>query len=146
MARRAGDSVGLDLLADCPDKALEFARDLHHDLVAVDAVRAEPTKPRAQPQLRLPGDGDRRLGQSTLPAHDDRAYRRAVSIGPGRLHQRAARRVVARLGNCPLPATIARGVFARDQPEIDHELARVVKTRQIAELGHHARGVNELYP
>ena|SRR5437762_5504130 len=48
MVRRASDSVGLDLLADCPDKARELARDRHHDLVAVDAARAEPTKPRAR--------------------------------------------------------------------------------------------------
>src|ERR1700693_2630913 len=110
MARRAGDSVWLELLADCPDKARELARDRHHDLVAVDAARAEPTKPRAQPQLRLPGDGDCRLGQSAWSAHDDRAYRWAVSIAPGRLHQRAPRRVVASLGDRPLPAMIARGV------------------------------------
>src|SRR6266511_5641814 len=118
-------SVKLYPLADRPPETGELAGDRHHDLVAVDAARAESTKPRAQPQLRFPGNIEHRLSQPALSSHDDRAHGGMMAISPSGLHQRAACRAVAGLGFRVMAATTPRGSFARDQAQVGHERARM---------------------
>ena len=105
----------------------------------------ESAKAGAQSQLAL----SRRC---RAPALGTSVWRRAmiathlggVLIGPRRLDQCAPGRAIAGFGDGALMAMLTGGIFTGDQAEIAHQLARMAKARQIAQLGHDAHGMNEL--
>jgi len=53
---RSFSSLRLDALADGPDKAREFARERHHDLVVIEAPGVQAPVLGTQTQLRPPGN------------------------------------------------------------------------------------------
>ena len=58
--------------------------------------------------------------------------------------ERAARGAIAGFGDAALTTPGTRAVFAPNQTEIAHELARGLKAYEIAQLGHDSHSVNRL--
>jgi len=135
-------SEGFDLPSERPDETGEFARDGDDDLVAQQSAGGEPTVARAQAQLRGPGEIGDRLGKSGLSSCDAHRDARAVAIGPGGLHQRAARRSVAAFGDGALTPAIAGGVLRGHQAKVAHEVAGIGETRHIPQFGNQAHRMN----
>ena len=65
-------------------------------------------------------------------------------VVPGDLDEHAARRAVAGPGDAALAALGAGGVFARDEADVGHELARRGKAQEVLKLGHECDGRDEL--
>ena len=59
-------ALAADLLADAPDKAGEFARDRHADLVVLQAAGCQSPVAMVEAQLRAPGDRADRRGLALL--------------------------------------------------------------------------------
>src|SRR5206468_5206951 len=77
-----------------------------------------------------------------------------VAVGPGSLDKYAPGVGVPRLSDAPLTAALPGGVFTRDEAQVAHELAGVLKARQVAQFGnerdrsdelHAAQGLNGLH-
>src|SRR5438093_2537560 len=57
-----------------------------------------------------------------------------VAIGLGGFNQDSTGMAITRLGDSAEPAPVAAGILTRREPEIAHELARIVEAGAIAEL------------
>ena len=53
---------------------------------------------------------------------------------------------VAGFRNGPLPATLTRRIFRGDQPQVLHELSRVLEACQVAQFRDHGDGHGKLHP
>lgn len=73
----------------------QFARDRGDDDVGMFAARHQPTKPLAEPYLRLPAEILQRLRQPVDALLDVEGHFGRVTIGPGRFDQDAARASMA---------------------------------------------------
>src|SRR6516225_1311314 len=80
---------------------------------------------RAQSELRLPGDLADQLGLALLPEQQVTADPGREAVGPGRLDQQPASRVIAGFGDAAASDAGTAGMLTRHQPEIGHELARI---------------------
>lgn len=87
--------------------------------------------------LRLPPDIDRRLRNSFGPvfAHvlPDLG---CLVVVPGGLEQQGAEVRIADLRDSTATDLATAGMFARDEPEVGHELPRVRKTPNVADLAN----------
>src|SRR6266540_4797791 len=101
--------------------------------------------PFAQTDLRLPADrldlGWERL-QAQLQGAADLGRR---PIGPRPFHQRAPGVAVAGLRDAALAAPLPRRVLRGGQPEIAHQLPRVLEPREVPQLGQQDDGAGELH-
>ena len=125
-----------DLLADAQNKARQFSRDRHADLVVLHAARSAFPIPMVQAQLCAPGDGADvgRLALLTLlQRHSDARWEAVV---PRRLNQDSAYVGVAGFCNRPKPALVPAGVLGRHQPEIAPQLTRMSKAPELSELSN----------
>ncbi len=106
---------------------------------------AQPTIAFAEAHLSAPADVldvSRQMLLSRLNGLGDLGR---VAIGLGGLDEGAAGMRVAALRNPAEPTTVAGGVLAGREPEVSHELARLVEAREIAELGDRGDGDDELH-
>jgi hypothetical protein len=69
-----------------------------------------------------------------------------VAIGPSAFDEGATGAGVSGLGDGALPARVAARVLGGDQTDEGRELARVVETSEVAELGDDGEGHNPLNP
>jgi hypothetical protein len=98
----------------------------------------------ASSHLSFPPDVLAGLGER-LHAHLEMAAAlRRIPLGPGPLNEGPAGEGVAGFGDAALAAAFATGVLTGRKAQIAHELSRVVKTAQVAELGHEGDGPREL--
>src|SRR5712691_2070056 len=110
------------------------------------ALPGERPKAPAQPHLRFPGN----------LAHRPRCGRNLhlllaantwmIPIAPSSFDQDTPRPTIASLGDTAAVDRVSRGAFGGYETEIPHQLAGVLKARQIADLGQHRHCRNEIYP
>src|SRR5207253_9313213 len=93
-----------------------------------------------QALLRLPGERCHLRTAVPLPGRERLADGRAVPISPGRFHHDAPQVGVAGLADRPAADALAARVLARDRPRVAHELALMLKARQLPHLGHDRHG------
>ena len=118
-----------------PQKGDQFSRNSHHDLIGMLAARHELSRPFAQPDLRLPAevlDGFGQLFQSQLEMATDLRW---IAVRPRALNQGPAGMMIPGLGDAPLGASWATGIFRGRQAQISHQLFGVGKAREVAEFG-----------
>src|ERR1051325_2330783 len=70
---------------------------------------------------------------------------RSVTIGLRGFDENAARMAVARLRDAAEPAPVTARILTRREPEIAHELTRIVEAGQVAELGDRGDRHRELH-
>src|SRR6516225_6132501 len=110
---------------DGPDEAGQLAGDRGGDDIGRLAAAGEFAIARAQSELRLPGDLADQLGLALLPEQQVTADPGREAVGPGRLDQQPASRVIAGFGDAAASDAGTAGMLTRHQPEIGHELARI---------------------
>jgi hypothetical protein len=123
-------------LRDRPHEPGQLSRHRHAHLVVVYAPAVQFCIAPAQPQLRLPGDGPDRFSQRLLARLGSSPDARGEPIVPCRLGKQPARVRVAGLGDRALAEAIAAGVLRGHQPQVSHQLARVIEACDIPNLGH----------
>src|SRR5262249_1550627 len=69
-----------------------------------------------------------------------------MPIAPSGFDQNTPRPTIASLGDAAAVDRVACGAFGGYETEIPHQLAGVLKARQIADLGQHRHCRNEIYP
>src|SRR5258708_24763848 len=69
-----------------------------------------------------------------------------MAIGPSGFDQDTPRPTIASLGDAAAVDRVACGAFGGYEAEMPHQLAGVLKARQIADLGQHRHCRNEIYP
>ena len=121
--------------------AHEFARDGHHgDLRATP--QGQSMIQRVHALLRRPGVPRDRGRLAALPHGERGPDFRMEAIGPRRLHQHVSALRMARRRDGAASFPWATGMFARDEAEIRHHLARRVTSPPIDERrGQHHRAV-----
>src|SRR5207247_1561818 len=70
----------------------------------------------------------------------------SVPVMPSRLDQDPPRVTVARLGQRAAALGLARGILARDEPEVGHELARPAEALEVHDLGDEDDRRQRVYP
>src|SRR5712691_9995262 len=129
---------------DGPGEGGQLAGNGHHHLVDVFAAGGQLPIPSAQADLRLPANR-LDLGRECLQAELQMAADLGgIPVGPRPFYQRAARMAVAGLGDAALAAPLTRRVLRGGQPEVAHQLPRVLEARDIPQLGHQDDGAGEL--
>src|SRR5437867_5846697 len=124
-----------------PHEGCEFARDGGGNGVRVLAARAQLAISPTEADLRPPGDVANRCREMLLARLDLLGDLGAVTIGLRGFDQNAARMAVARLRDAAEPAPVAARVLTRREPEIAHELARIIEAGEVAEFGD--RGIRD---
>src|SRR6202011_4902925 len=119
---------------DGPDEAGQLAGDRRRDDIGRLAAAGELAIARAQPQLRLPGDLTDRLGLALLSQQQLTADPGRAAVGAGRLDQQPTGGTIAGLGEAAASDAGTAGMLARHQPEIGHQLARIAKSREVAQF------------
>src|SRR5688500_8003216 len=99
LAAGSGCARRLDLARARPSERGHLAGDRRRDHLSVLARPDETPEPRAQPELRLPGDGPHRLWRSFQPGADLVRHASREAIAPGSLDQHAAGTAIAGLGD-----------------------------------------------
>src|SRR5467141_3787657 len=135
-----------DLAIDRPDEGRQLAGDRRGDDGRPLTLPGERPKTSAQPHLRFPGN----------LAHRPRCCRHLnlllaantwrMPIAPSGFDQDTPRPTIASLGDAAAVDRVARGAFRGYETEIPHQLAGILKARQIADLGQHRHCRNEIYP
>jgi hypothetical protein len=67
-----------------------------------------------------------------------------IALGPGAFDQSPSGMRVTGLGNRPLPASLGTGVFRGDQAQKLHEFSGGLKACQVANVGHHGNGHDQV--
>src|SRR6266481_7742522 len=117
----------------------------YHDLVDVLPAGGQLPIPSAQADLRLPANR-LNLGREFLQAELQMATNLGgIPVGPRPFYQRASGVAVAGLGDAALAAPLTRRVLRGGQPEVAHQLPRVLEARDIPQLGHQDDGAGELH-
>src|SRR2546426_7557896 len=109
------------------------------------AAREQFPEPAAQSHLRAPRDVANWLGEMLLARPDLLRDLRSMPIGLGRFDEHPTRVAVARLRDPAEAAPLAARVLARCEPEITHELARIVEAREVPKLSDSGDGHRELH-
>ena len=91
----------------------------------------EMSVPAVEPALRLPRLGENGRGLALAPPGQGHAEAGRMSIVPGRFDEDPPRVRIARLGDTAAPRLVARGVLARDEAEVGHELPRAGKALDV---------------
>jgi len=100
----------------------------------------------AHSKLTLPGDVAHHVGEPLDPVVKLATDARLHAVAPCALDQGTSRQSAADLCD-PAPAhSVATGMFRWCQPEIGHQLTRVVETIKISDLGHYCDGDDECDP
>jgi hypothetical protein len=120
---------------DCPNKAGQLAGDRGSDDIGRLAGAGELAVAGTEPKLRLPGDLTDRSGLRLLPQLQLAADLGRETVTPGRLDQQPAGRAIAGLGEAAAFDARTARMLGWHQPEIGHQLARVGKTREVAQFG-----------
>ena len=149
-AQKLRDVVGLyvsrssvrrpwQLAGDSPDEPGQFTSDRGCHGGGRLSGSAELSVPAAQPHLGFPGGVTDRFGQCFLPEQLFAADPRGEPVAPGRLDQDTAGFAIAGLGDAAAADAGATGMFTGHETDIGHELAGVVETGEIADLGQARR-------
>src|SRR5713101_1708663 len=126
-----------DLAIDRPDEGRQLAGDRRGDDGRPLALPGERPKAPAQPHLRFPGNLAHRprCGRHLYLLLAANTWR--MPIAPSGFDQDTPRPTIAGLGDAAAVDRIACGAFGGYETEIPHQLAGVLKARQIADLGQH---------
>src|SRR5882762_8506842 len=135
-----------DLAIDRPDEGRQLAGNRRGDDGRPLALAGERPKTPAQPHLRFPGNLAHRprCGRHLYLLLAANTWR--MPIAPSGFDQDTPRPTIAGLGDAAAVDCIACGAFGGYETEIPHQLAGVLKARQIADLGQHRHCRNEIYP
>jgi hypothetical protein len=133
-----------DLLCDGPHEGRQVSGDGDYHLIRMFAACTELQVPFTQAYLRLPTnvlEAFREVFQAELQmaAHFGR-----IAIRPSAFDQGTAGLRVAGFRDAALATPFTTGVFRRRQAQVTHELARGIKTGQIAQFGDDGDGHGEL--
>ena len=109
---------------DRPDEAGEFAGAGDDDLLLWFAAAGHPLPALVEALLAAPGAFDHGRVVAALATGELVADLRVSPCVPGRLDQQPPDVAVADLGDRPLPALLAGGVFRRYETDESHELLR----------------------
>ena len=121
----------------CPGKR-------HHDLLRRFAACTQWPVPLTQAHLCLPADVLERLRYLLQLPLEVVADVRRIPVGQGAFDEGPAGMAVPRLGDGPLPTTLAAGVFRGGQAQVAHELSGVIEARQVAQFSHKSHGNRDL--
>src|SRR5438046_3467451 len=119
---------------DRPHEGRQLARDGGGDGVRVLAAREQLAISSTEADLRAPSDVANRGREMLLTRLDRLGDLGTVAIGLGGFNQDSTGMAITRLGDSAEPAPVAAGILTRREPEIAHELARIVEAGEIAEL------------
>ena len=132
------------LLGDGPHEGKELARDGGDDDVGVLAAARESMEPLAESDLRLPSDVLCELREVLDPSLDVWGDLGRIAVGPGGFDQGASSAGIPGFGDRALAAFLAAGVLGGDEADEGSELAWVVKTGEVTELGNDGQGDDPL--
>jgi hypothetical protein len=132
------------LARDVPEKTGELVRDGDADLVRVQRARAQAPIAVRQAQLGPPGDLAHDFGLVLLADLQNATDARGEAVVLRDLHQRPPRMAVARLGDIPLASGVAGGILRGHQPQKTHQLARMGKAAEVANLGGQGHGGHKI--
>src|SRR6516164_1575100 len=124
------------LPGDGPEEARQLAGDRSGDDIGRLAGAGELAVARAQPQLRLPGDRADCPRLRLLAEQQLTAETRRETVAPRRLDQQSTSGAVAGLGQTAAFDAGSARMLGRHHSEISHQLARIGKAREIAQLGN----------
>jgi hypothetical protein len=123
------------LLGDGPHEGDQFPRDRGHRHVGMLPARDESPEAFTEAHLGFPPEVLYRLWKVIDAGLNVRRHFRGMAIGPRGLDERAPRAPIARFGNPALAPRPTTGVLRRNETNEGGQLPRVVKAREIAELG-----------
>jgi hypothetical protein len=138
--RREGNFPG-----HSPHTGDQFSRHRHHGLIGVRAASHELSIPFAQADLRLPTevlDGFGPWFESPLEMATDPRW---IAVRPCTFNQGPAGMMIAGLGEAPLGALWATGIFRGRQAQIAHQRFGVGNAREVSSFGNGRDRHGELY-
>jgi hypothetical protein len=118
-----------------PQKSNQLARNSHHDLIGVLAASHELSIPFAPADLRLPTEVLDGFGQLFQAQWEMATTLGRIAVRPRPFNQGPAGRAMASLGDAPLGAPWATGLFRGRQAQITYQLSWVGKGREVSQCG-----------
>jgi hypothetical protein len=125
--RREGNFPG-----NGPHKGNQFSRNSHYDLIGVLAASHELSIPFAQADLRLPTEVLAWFGPLFQPQLEMATDRRRLAVRPRPFNKGPAGMAITGLGDAPLGAPWATGIFRGRQAPITHQRCGVGKAREVS--------------
>jgi len=129
----------LNLDANGPDEAEQFATDSRDDVRLGFAARREASVTIMKTELGLPGNRFDGLAQVALSLTKRQPAARPMLIRPGRFEEDAPQMGVAGLGDVTAPSARTTGVLAGNDTTVAHQLAGMIEARRWADFGHDGR-------
>lgn len=142
MLEPIGEDPGMAQLGDHlrPEEPGEFSGDSRSDNCSAVLAGSEAPEPAAEADLGGPGAGQNVGRQPFLPALKSGADARRELVGPRRFGQKMPHLPVSGLGDPESTLRRAGGLFAGDEPDEAHELARRREASPVADLAGQGEG------
>jgi hypothetical protein len=134
------------LTGDGPDEGRHFSGDRRHHLVGMFPLGGEGSETLASSPLGFRPDVLDGLWELLQAPLEMAAGLRRIPVGPSPLDEGPAGECIAGFGDAAVEAAFATGVLAGGEAPRAHELSRVVKTGEVAELGDEGDGRRALDP